>query len=402
MFFRMALQNAQRRPTRTLMLLLAVALGTAAVFASYTVARGVASSTEQSFARMGADLIVVPEKAMVNITSALLTVQPTDETIAQSAIPAIAALDGVAQVAPQSIYRVGIMAGMPSHKANMIAFDPRSDFTVQPWLTQHLSRPMKVGDIVSGGRRAESIGEEIQPCNQPSPIYGKLGRTGVGPFDESLFTTYETMEKFGAADQDGKFCSPKFDGSRISAILVRLKIGSTPEQVRFAISQIPNVKVIQGPTIVTSTRQTSTILMQGMLAFSSVMLLGGLLLVGLLFSAIVSERRREIGVLQAIGARPGDVIKMLVAEAGFVTGFGGVIGLALGGALLFVFQNTLVYYLQTLHVDFNWPSFPEIGLVAGICALVTIFVGMAAAAIPAWRANTEEPYSLIQREESRC
>jgi putative ABC transport system permease protein len=391
MFFRMALQNAQRRPTRTFMLLLAVALGTAAVFASYTVARGVASSTEQSFARMGADLIVVPEKAMVNITSALLTVQPTEETIAPSAIAGIAALDGVAQVSPQTIYRLGIMAGMPSHKANVIAFDPKTDFTVQPWITGHLPRPMRAGDLISGGKRSEEIGQELQPCDQPSPIYAKLGRSGVGPFDESIFTTYETIDHLGKADRN-----------RISAVLVRLKVGSTPEQVRFAISQLPNVKVIQGPTIVTSTRQTSTILMQGMLVFAGVMLLGGLLLVGLLFSAIVSERRREIGVLQAIGARPGDVVKMLVAEAAFVTGFGGIIGLALGGALLFVFQNTLVYYLQTLHVEFNWPSFPEIGVVAGICALATIAVGLIAAAIPAFRANSEEPYSLIQREESGC
>lgn len=402
MFLRMALQNAQRRPTRTIMLLLAVALGTAAVFASYTVAKGVATSTEQSFARMGADLIVVPEKAMVNITSALLTVQPTDETIAPSAIREIAALDGVAQVSPQTIYRVGIMAGMPSHKANIIAFDPKSDFTVQPWISQHLPRPMQGGDILAGGRRAENSGEEIQPCSQPAPIFAKLGRSGVGPLDESLFTTYDSMEAFARNHHDDKYCEPKFDRNRISAILVRLNLGATPEQVRFAISRIPNVKVVQGPTIVTSTRQTSTILMQGMMAFSAVMLLGGLLLVGLLFSAIVSERRREIGVLQAIGAKPGDVVRMIVAEAGFVTGFGGIVGLLLGGALLFVFQNTLVYYLQTMHVEFNWPPFSEIGLVAGICVLATVSVGALAAAIPAWKANTEEPYSLIQREESRC
>lgn len=402
MFLRMALQNAQRRPARTLTLLIAVALGTAAVFASYVVAKGVSASTERSFERMGADLIVVPEKTMVNITSALLTVQPTEETIAPSAIQEIAAMDGVAKVATQTIYKVGIMAGMPTHRANLIAFDPANDFTVQPWVTSHLPRPTATGDLYSGGRRGEAIGEELQPCSKPANVYAKLGRSGVGPFDESLFTTYESMEQFAAADRKGEYCSPKFDRSRISALLLRLKMGSTPEQVRFAISRIPGVKVVQGPTIVTSTRQTSTILLQGMMAFAAVMLLGGLLLVGLLFSAIVSERRREIGVLQAIGARPRDVVRMLVAEAGFVTGFGGVVGLILGGALLFVFQNTLVFYLQTLHVEFSWPELPEVAVAAAACAIATLIVGMLAAAIPAMKANREEPYVLIQREEARC
>jgi putative ABC transport system permease protein len=398
----MALQNAQRRPARTLTLLVAVALGTAAVFASYVVAKGVSASTERSFERMGADLIVVPEKTMVNITSALLTVQPTEETIDAGTIREIAGMDGVAKVATQTIYRVGIMAGMPTHRANLIAFDPKNDFTVQPWMASHLPRAAAVGDLYSGGRREESIGEELQPCAKPAMVYAKLGRSGVGPFDESLFTTYDSMEQFAAADRKGEYCTPKFDRSRVSALLVRLKVGSTPEQVRFAISRVPGVKVVQGPTIVTSTRQTSTILLQGMMAFAAVMLLGGLLLVGLLFSAIVSERRREIGVLQAIGARPRDVVRMLVAEAGFITGFGGIIGLVFGGALLFVFENTLVYYLQTLHVEFNWPELPEVAIAAAVCAIATVAVGMLAAAIPAVKANREEPYVLIQREEARC
>ena len=79
-FIRLALQNLLRRPARTVMLVTAVALCTGAVFASFVIGRGIDASMEQSFSRMGADLIVVPSDAMVNITSALLTVQPTEAT----------------------------------------------------------------------------------------------------------------------------------------------------------------------------------------------------------------------------------------------------------------------------------------------------------------------------------
>ena len=325
LFLRMAFQNTQRRPSRTLMLVVAVALGTAALFSSFLVARGIAASTDQSFARMGADLIVVPENAMVNITSALLTVQPTKEAIDRRTMDEIAKLDGVDRVAPQTIYHMSVMAGMPEHRVNVIAFDPTLDFTILPWLNAHLPRPMVDGDIISGARRSEQINEEIQPANVPRTVYGKLGRSGVGPLDDSLFVTYGTLMRLSQGPDADKYIESKIDRDRISAVLVRLKIGATPEQVRFAIARLSNVKVVQGTTIVTSTRQTTKILFAGMLVFAGVMLLGSLILVGLLFSAIIAERRKEIGVLTAIGARRGDIVTMLLGEAGLTTGIGGFV-----------------------------------------------------------------------------
>jgi putative ABC transport system permease protein len=394
LFIRMALQNLMRRPTRTFMLVLAVALGAGAVFASYTVAHGIETSMQRSFSRMGADLIVVPEDAMVNITSALLTVQPTESTFPAGLSNDITQLDGVAQVAPQTIYKVSMMAGMPMHKVNLIAFDPSHDFTVMPWMQEHLPRAMQVGDLICGGRLTDKIGDEIEPCSSAANVFGKLGRSGVGPFDESYFTTYDTIESLAKA------ASSCFQVHRdlISALLVRIKFGATPEQVRFALAKFPGIKVITGANIVTSTRQTTTTLLDGMVGFTVMMVLGSLLLLSLLFSAIIAERRREVGLLRAIGAKHGDIVRMLVAEAAFATTLGGICGIIFGSGLLLIFQHSLVYYLETLHVEFAWPAATEIALAAVVCAAIAAFGGVVGALLPAWRAGGEEPYSLIQGE----
>ncbi len=390
----MALQNLMRRPTRTFMLVLAVALGTGAVFASFTVAHGIEASMSQSFSRMGADLIVVPEDAMVNITSALLTVQPTESTIDAQVMEEIVHLDGVAQVAPQTIYKVSMMAGMPMHKVNLIAFDPTHDFTVMPWLQNHLPRAMQTGDLICGGRLTDKIGDEVEPCSSAANIYGKLGRSGVGPFDESYFATYSTVGALAKAESS---CMP-FQPNRISAILIRINFGATPEQVRFALARIPGIKVITGANIVTSTRQTTTALVNGMIGFTAMMVLGSLILLSLLFSAIIAERRREVGLLRAIGARHSDIVRMLVGEAAFATTIGGVCGIIFGSGLLLVFQHSLVYYLETLHVEFAWPSTAEIAVTAVACAAIAGCVGVMGALVPAWRAGGEQPYNLIQGE----
>ena len=47
----------------------------------------------------------------------------------------------------------------------------------------------------------------------------------------------------------------------------------------------------------------------------------------------VLERRREIGVMKAIGASDGDVKRLFFAEAGAMGFFGGVFGIALGYAI---------------------------------------------------------------------
>ncbi|HEY9783988.1 MAG TPA: ABC transporter permease [Candidatus Obscuribacterales bacterium] len=398
LFVRLALQNVLRRPTRTFLLLLAVALGTGAVFASYTVARGVERSMEQSFARMGADLIVVPKQAMVNITSALLTVQPTEATINAATMRQIGQLDGVEKVAGQTIYRVPIMAGMPECKANLIAFDAKTDFTVLPWLEDHLPRALKTGDLLCGYRRGESVGEEVQPVNVPATIYGKLGRSGVGPFDESFFATYETVASLMSSGNAPAAKGPSFRSGAFSAILVRLAFGATPEQVRFAISRLPGVKVVSGTRIVTSTRQTTTALLTGMLTFTAFMLAAALILVSLVFSGIIGERRREVGLLRAIGSRRRDIMQMLLAEASFITGVGGVLGILLGCVLILGFQRSLIYYLETLHVGFTWPAMSEVAIAAALCALLAMLVGLLGALAPAWRSSAEEPYTLISGE----
>ena len=307
------------------MLLLAIALGTGAIFASFIIARGIQASTEQSFARMGADLIVVPAEAMVNITSALLTVQPTDATFDDRVLEAIVHLDGVAQAAPQTIYHVPIMAGMPGHQVNLIVFDPKRDLTVMPWICQRIPRALQVGDLLSGFRRPESVGVEIEPCNIPEIVYGKLGRSGVGPFDESLFTTYETVASMAEKLRSSSTRISFFGNKRFSAVLVRLAFGATPEQVRFAIARLPGVKVITAPTIVTSTRQTITALLNGIAALTlnrpaRLNALSAPILEGLLEALPRLETDPAIGVIVLTGAgrafcSGGDVKSMVEASA---------------------------------------------------------------------------------------
>ena len=134
LYVRLALQDLGRRRTRTLLLALAVALGSGAVFGALTLLRGIERSMTAGFHRLGADLLVVPEATMVNLTAALLTVQPTTETLDARLADELRRLPGITRVAPQTLLRLPNPGGAHGGSVDVIAFDPARDFTVQPWL----------------------------------------------------------------------------------------------------------------------------------------------------------------------------------------------------------------------------------------------------------------------------
>ena len=133
LLLRLAAQNVGRRRLRATLLAFAVMVGVGVGFASFVAGWALNTGMTTAFSRMGADLVAVPRGTLVNITSSLLTVQPTDATLAADLAMPIGAVAGVARVAPQRIVPI-LVDGQP---ANVIAFDPVRDFTVRSWLEDH-------------------------------------------------------------------------------------------------------------------------------------------------------------------------------------------------------------------------------------------------------------------------
>src|SRR5439155_9161384 len=130
LLIRLAAQNLGRRRWRAIFLGLAVMLGVGIGFASFVAGWALRAGIATSFARMGADLVVVPQATLVNITASLLTVQPTEETLDAAIQNRLAAISGIARVAPQRI----VPSLVDGRAVNLIAFDPAQDFSVLPWL----------------------------------------------------------------------------------------------------------------------------------------------------------------------------------------------------------------------------------------------------------------------------
>ena len=125
--------------------------------------------------------------------------------------------------------------------------------------------------------------------------------------------------------------------------------------------------------------------MIGIALFTVFQLTALLVLVALLFSAIVQERYREIGLLRALGARPCQVMTVILGEAAIITGLAGLAGLIFGTALLMVFARSLGFYFDLLGIPFSWPSPVVLHLAAIATVAASAMLGVIGAVVPAWR-----------------
>jgi putative ABC transport system permease protein len=400
LFLRLAVQGLGRRPLRAILLSLAVAVGGASLFAATVLHKAIDESVGASLDRLGADLLVAPRNTTVNLTAALLTGEPTSETLPIETVRKLSALPGIEIAAPQRYF--SIPGSDPTHggQEGLIAFDPHRDFTVQPWLTEKLGRPLRRGDLIVGGRRSEQTGATVNLFNRNLTVYGRLGLTGVGPFERCYFASYETISDVAtsARASTGRAFASELETDRASAVLLRLRVGAAPEQIRFGLAKLPDVQVIAGNGLSTSVRQALRLTLGGLVGFSGLILLTTPMMVAALYTGLLHEHRRELGLLLAVGMRPRQVVRLILVETTLTTGLGGICGVLCAGAMLLLFERSIGYRFELYQVPFALPDAAFLGVAAAFSALLCCAVGVLGAVVPAWKTSRIEPYSLIRGE----
>ncbi|MEY4431701.1 MAG: hypothetical protein RLZZ533_1637, partial [Cyanobacteriota bacterium] len=137
---RLVVHNLTRRRLRSAVLMGAVALVAALGFLSVDLVGRLELSLLQGFERLGADLVVARADAQVNLTQALLTVEPDAPPLPPEVVAAAERLPFT--IAPQRAVRapepVGMELGL-GHGSSvpLYGIDPNRDTTVLPWLEDH-------------------------------------------------------------------------------------------------------------------------------------------------------------------------------------------------------------------------------------------------------------------------
>ena len=394
--FRLLLQEARRSSGRYLLLALAVSIGSSSIFLTLIISHSIRRGLESSLNRLGADLLILPKGITHNLTAALLTGEPNAPLLDPSALTQIITLPGLEKISPQRHFSLPSDEG--HGETDLIAFDPLTDFTLQPWVREHLPRPFSLGDVLIGGRRSEPLGSTISFFGKNLLVWGKLDLTGVGPTERSVFGSFSTMEELAQECRSRglqSFGTSPLTGSA-SALLLRLSPGAGAGHVRFALSSVPQVQIISGSNLGIQIRQSIRTILTGSITFTLLSLFMAGLLILVVYAGIVAERKSELGLLLALGLSRIGLSLWLAMEAALCAFLGALFGVLLGATGLAIFVRTFGYFLTSRSITLELPSLSFQAFSALLSLFLCSCVAGLGALLPSWRLAGRELYQLLR------
>jgi putative ABC transport system permease protein len=393
--WRVALRNLKGNPVKSITVFLCV-FGVAALFISMTLITGGAqNSLDSGLKRLGADILVVPQGTEGKVEGALLMGKPTKVWMPNGNLAQVAAVEGVAQVSSQ-VYLQSLFGAPCCAVSEMfiVVFDPTTDFSVTPWLNQHLGRGLARGETI-GGSYISTMGEPyIVLYGYNLDLKGELEPTGMG-IDQTLFITMETARDMAISSVTTAVSPLEIPKDEVSSILVKVADGASPHAVALQIQDsIPGVLAIESPNLFGAFRKQMMGLLSGFTVLTSLAWVLSAIIIGLVFSMATHERRREIGVLRGLGFKKSYIFRSVWVEAALLATAGSVAGVALTALVISIFSN---YIAGTLGMPFLFPSIGSFILMFGetlLISLITVSVGVL---IPAYRISRQEP-AVAMRE----
>ena len=235
-----------------------------------------------------------------------------------------------------------------------------------------LEKTIRVGGIPS-----RVIGLYAQPGNIFSPPGQQLG----------AIVPYHMMERHFAIDKTNALFIPVKPKKGISTADAQEAVTIALREMRgLRPADKNNFDFISQDQILDTFNKITGVFFLVMIVLSSVGLLVGGIGVMAIMMVSVTSRTREIGIRKAVGATRREILFQFLVEAATLTGFGGLIGIAVG--LTFGRIVTLL-----MNIDAGVP----IGLTV-IAVTVSVAIGLIFGMLPAQRAAKLNPIDALRYE----
>ena len=392
-FISVALKNLKRKTFRSGVLVFSIALLVSLLIFAISFTVSVGSSIKKSSERLGADLVVVPVGARGFAEEFLLESKNTSFYMPISLIEKVKKIEGIEAITHHTY--LSSISGlccdiMPTR---IVAFDPETDFIINPWLQKSLGRQLQVGEAIAGSGTSENLGLglldiEATIFNNRFKIVGVLEKTGTG-LDHALFMTEENLKNIIAS---GKSPLKK---DEISIIFTKLKKGLNPDYVgRVLEGEIPEVDVMARSDMGEKFLSTLADINKIFLLTTVLASVLTTFLVWAIFSAIANERAREIGIMRALGAKESHIVHLYLLEVLVLGILGSTIGVLAGTYLSALLADTFSL-LKNISAEL---STAQHVIIATFGLIIGTLICVAGAMMPVNRIKKMEPLLVIKED----
>ena len=426
---RVAVRALGRNVLRTVLTMLGIIIGVAAVMAMVALGNGAQAAVETEMRSAGANLIFITSGNYIrggdsiNIPSGLgaaKTLTPDDAAAidaVQHVVNRAAGVSDRAFVANGTARSFGRIQG--TDVAFPLLYDWRFD-AGQFFTAAHVAEKARVavlGRVVAErlfGSAARAVGQSVEMKQQRFEVLGVTASTATDQAD-TVFVPYTTLQQIlgiqhlqtivvatreagdasGAAEEITRLLRTRHGlpgGGVPDDFVVRsqaaeaLTKGLYTSVAAFALANMPNLDKMtldemQG--VLSRANSTMTALLAAIATVS--LIVGGIGIMNIMLVA-VTERTREIGVRRAVGARSRDVLVQFLVEAVTLSMLGGLGGIVLGFAASAGIERLL-----------EWPARVSPGAV-GVAFAIAVAVGVFFGFYPARKASLLDPIDALRYE----
>lgn len=342
--FLMAWASLIANKMRSILTMLGIIIGVAAVIALVSIGNGVKQDIQNSISSLGSNLLMVMPGAPR--TPGVRPSQGSMKSLKVSDFQAISKLDGVKAASPYTansyvtIYQsknwTTTVSGVSSNFQDVNNWTMAEGRFISSKNVENRERVAVVGQTVVKNLFAgeDPVGKEIRVKNIPFRVIGVLNSKGNGTMgndqDDTIFIPYTTaMERVEGVDYLRMVYVVANDDNGIDRLqsdienLLRVRHGI--KDTNLDDFNIQNMKSIM--ETMEQTTGTLTLFLGAVAAISLVV--GGIGIMNIMLVS-VTERTREIGIRKALGATYFVIVTQFLIEAVVISLMGGLIGIALG------------------------------------------------------------------------
>ena len=360
-----------------------------------TVNQGLALSRE----RLGADAVLIPKYASADGGDLLFTAIPENIYMSADVLEQAKKLSGVAAMTPQFYAQtLSLSCCDAGEEARIIGYDSATDFILKPYLDETDQGGIQPDQLIMGGNFDDSfVGYNYLVLGRKFFVVSQLQPTGAG-MDSTIFMDMDVIQDLCLESETlAVDWVDKDPHDYISVIMIKLQDGVDPSAFAAEVeaSGIDAKCIITGDTIASLQTQLDTIMGLMFALWVASLLIAALALVGR-FNALAKERKKEIGLLRAIGLKKSQIFFLIIGETCAMALMGGVLGSVFA---LLAMDPVIELVRDTFKLSPSVWSWPLALLCCAAGIALAALLGFFAAVTPAAKSASMDPQAAITQGE---
>lgn len=401
-YFSLALKNLKKRGLRSWLTMLGIFIGIAAVVSLISLSQGLETAVIGQFSSLDPDKLLVQNSGTgfgPPGSTAVESLTEHDLNLIKSVSGVDEAITRLIRVVSLEYNKIKLFKTVGSIPPNQEHIDIIYDALNAGVESGRLLNDKDRGKIVLGSNfltdddfdKKINVGTNIKIQGKDFEVIGFLKKSSTFIINDAILMPEDDLKDILKIDDE------------IDLIIIQIrdnnKIVQVAQDIERTLRKDRNEKLgeedfsVQTPleslSAVSTVLNVIGLIVSGIAAIS--LLIGGIGIANTMFTSVL-ERRKEIGIMKAIGARNKDILYIFIIESSLLGLVGGLVGAILGLALAFIISSLAGSFLGgiSLQVQISYPLiFSSI--------VFSLALGLLFGAIPAYQASRLNPVEALRK-----